>query len=136
MSASGICAFRLAGSLTMIQGRYEKIVTAIVEAVLTRHQVRYSPESLKRVVAFIIEQQQRMPDFLRAPLVTLTFILDVWPHFPVSISPFHRQPIASRIPLLGAWSNSRLAVRRDLVRFYESLAVFGWASGFEEGADG
>ncbi len=78
-----------------------------------------------RVVRFVLDQQRRMPDYLRTPLALLTLAFDAWP-LPVTGRPFHRLPHERRWRQVLAWKRSRLGVRRDLVRFYEGLVLFGW----------
>ena len=73
---------------------------------------------------FVLDQHARMPDYLRLPLAALTLGFD-------SLGcarggrPFHHQPPAIRDRQITAWKNSRTAFRRDLIRYYESLATLG-----------
>jgi hypothetical protein len=79
------------------------------------------------VVEFVLEQHQRMPDFLRFPILILTLILDgltlLWRG-----APFHTLPPNLRSQQIEAWRNSRFSFCRDLIRFYESLTLFSWYS--------
>jgi hypothetical protein len=65
-----------------------------------------------------------MPDFLRLPLATLTLLFG-WSSIVRAGRPFHRLDPESRLRHLRVWKESRLGFRRDLVKFYETLAVFG-----------
>ena len=79
------------------------------------------------VVRFVLAQHGAAPVFLREPLrmLTLAFSLQC---LATTGRPFHRHEHAVRAKHLRAWKDSRLKVRRDLVRFYESLAVLPWFS--------
>ena len=78
-----------------------------------------------RAVRFVLEQHARMPDYLRLPLAGLTLVLDAWA-IPLTGHPFHRLPHERRWRQILAWKSSTLGFRRDLIRFYESLVIFGW----------
>jgi hypothetical protein len=78
-----------------------------------------------RVARFVLEQHGRMPDYLRLPLAALTLAFDAWPLLRTG-RPFHRLPHERRWRQVLAWKRSALGVRRDLVRFYEGLVLFGW----------
>jgi hypothetical protein len=43
--------------------------------------------------------------------------------------PFHVQDHPARWRQVEAWRRSRLGPCRDLIRFYESMAIFAWFSG-------
>jgi hypothetical protein len=79
------------------------------------------------VVEFVVEQHQRMPDFLRFPILILTLIFDglavLWRG-----APFHTLPPNLRSQQIETWRNSRFSFCRDLIRFYESLTLFSWYS--------
>jgi hypothetical protein len=77
-----------------------------------------------RVVAFVLDQHGRMAAYLRWPMVALTLGFDAWGVFRAG-RPFHRQEHASRQAQIEAWRSSRIGPFRDLVRFYETLVIFG-----------
>lgn len=79
------------------------------------------------VVRFVLAQQGRMPDLLRLPMLVLTVVFDVQSLLKSGVC-FHQLPHEQRWQHILAWKHSRLGVRRDLIRFYESLAVLGWYS--------
>ena len=83
--------------------------------------------AVEKVVQFVLEQHGRMPDYLRLPLAALTVAFDAWA-IPTSGRLFHHLPHDRRWQQVLAWKESRLGFRRDLIRFYESLAIFGWYS--------
>lgn len=113
--------------------RFRRVVSALTYSVLTE-RCGFTPAagdiSPNRVVGFVLDQQARMPDFLRLPLRVATLLFDAWA-IPFTGRAFHRLPHPQRWRFVCAWKNSRLVFCRDLVRFYESLAVFSW---YSEGA--
>jgi hypothetical protein len=91
-------------------------------------------EALQQVVRFVLKQHARMPDYLRLPLAVLTVVFDAWA-IPRSGRFFHRLPQERCWQQILAWKRSRLGFRRDLIRFYESLAIFGWYAEVYESLD-
>jgi len=83
---------------------------------------------------FVLRQQAHMPDYLRAPLRAATLGFDLAGLLRTG-GPFHRQPPANRRRQVEAWKNSRLGWRRDLIRYYESLATFALYSRQFEGPE-
>ena len=79
------------------------------------------------IVDFVLGQYRAMPDFLRLPIfiLTLGFSMGTFfrdgTHFR-SLGP-ERREVHIRL-----WKLSRLGVRRDLMRFYESMAVLAGQS--------
>jgi len=71
---------------------------------------------------FILCQQAKLPDYLRAPMRAATLGFDL-AGLLLTGGPFHTQPPANRRRQAEAWKNSRLGFQRDLMRYYESLAV-------------
>ncbi len=68
-----------------------------------------------------------MPDYLRLPFRVLTLVFDFWP-MPLAGRPFHRLPHNRRLHQIRAWRNSALGFRQNLVKFFETLIVWGWYS--------
>lgn len=85
-----------------------------------------------RVVRFVLAQHAGMPDYLRLPMRCLVLVFDAWT-LPRCGRPFHRLPHHSRWQALDRWRRSRLGVRRNLVRFFEGLVVFGWYAETHDG---
>jgi len=79
------------------------------------------------VAQFLLGQHGRMPDYLRLPLMCLTLVFDAWPLLYAG-RPFHRLSHKRRWRQIRAWKQSKLGFRRDLVKFFETLTVFGWYS--------
>ena len=96
-------------------------------------QQRCSPSSSasafthNEVVRFVGQQHRSMPDFLQFPIMVLTLVFDLWGIVRRG-SLFHRLPHTERWDQIESWQNSPLGFCRDLIRFYESLTVFGWYS--------
>ena len=88
-------------------------------------------ERVNRVAAFMGGQRERMPDFLGLAMAVLTvaFALQSMLFFG---APFNRLSHEHRWEHILAWRNSGLGPRRDLIRFWESLAVLGWYSMVDE----
>ncbi|MGK9201241.1 hypothetical protein [Sinorhizobium meliloti] len=84
---------------------------------------RCGEESLGKTVAFILETQARMPDYLRLVFRVLTLIFDAWPYV-VTGKPFHRLDLARRIDQVEHWGRSRLTFRQAVIAFYRSFTIF------------
>ena len=93
--------------------------------------IRGREARLNRVAEFMLAQRGRMPDFLGLAMMilTLVFALQALLFFG---APFNRLRHEHRWEHVMAWRNSRIGARRDLIRFWESLAVLGWYSLVEE----
>src|SRR5262245_59643131 len=65
---------------------------------------------------FILSQHGRMPDYLQTPLRFATLAFD----FPS----VHGRVPEKRADLITAWKNSPIGFKRDLIRYFESLALF------------
>jgi len=103
---------------------FERSVRAIVVTVLQAHGLGAEAEA-DSVVDFVRGQYRRMPDYLRLPLGLLTLMFDAYPCL-LRGRPFHRLGRPERQRQVASWKHARLGVNRDLIRFYESLAIFGW----------
>lgn len=82
---------------------------------------------LNRVVKFVLGQRARMPDLLALPMMILTLVFNCQSLF-LHGALFNRLNHEHRWQQILVWRNSRFGARRDLIRFYESLAVLGWYS--------
>lgn len=80
-----------------------------------------------RVVRFVLERCDGMPDFLWLPLKCLILVFDLEPIVQTG-RPFHRLDHARRWHFVQRWRRSRIGARRELIRFFESLVIFGWYS--------
>ena len=107
--------------------RFESTVSALAYSII-RERCRASDfaedHPHNRVVGFVLEQHGRMAGFLRWPLAAVTIAFDGWGILR-SGRAFHDQPHELRARQIGAWRGSSIGLARDLVRFYESLVIFG-----------
>ena len=78
-----------------------------------------------QVVRFVLAQHAAAPFFLRAPLRAATLAFS-WHCLARTGRFFHQHGRERRAVHLESWRSSRLKPQRDLVRFYESLAVLPW----------
>ena len=105
---------------------FANTVSAIAYSVI-REQCRFAEAgrscSPNRVTRFVMEQHGRMPHFLRLPLKIATLIFDAWT-IPTAGRPFHRLPHEQRWRVIESWKQSPMSFCRDLIKFYESLAIF------------
>jgi choline dehydrogenase-like flavoprotein len=83
---------------------------------------------------FIVCQQATLPDYLRTPMRAATLGFDLAGPLHTG-GPFHAQPPANRRRQVEAWKNSRLGFKRDLMRYYESLAILALYSRQAEGPE-
>ena len=110
---------------------FEDTVSALTYSLIAEHGgAAYSPVH-NAVARFVVEQHGRAPDFLRLALALATVVLDASGVL-LAGRPFRRLEPARRRGVLGAWARAPLGPCRDLVRFYESLVVFGWTAMREE----
>jgi hypothetical protein len=78
-----------------------------------------------RIVQFVLQQYQRMPDYLKLPIFILTILFNIWGFFRKGCL-FHRQLDKVRWQQIEAWKQSQFSIFQDLIRFYESLVIFCW----------
>ena len=82
-------------------------------------------ERHNRVARFVLAQHAGMPDYLRLPFALLTVAFD-GAAVAVAGRPFHTLPHERRWRFVDRWKSLPLGTARDLMRFYESLVIFGW----------
>jgi hypothetical protein len=111
----------------MLRRSFEATVAALTDALIREHGSTDPGPRGEAVVRFVLAQHGRMPDHLRLPLLVLTCGFG-WLALATAGAPFHRLPPERRRRRVQAWRTARLGVRRDLVRFWETLVVFGWTS--------
>jgi choline dehydrogenase-like flavoprotein len=71
---------------------------------------------------FVLQQHARMAAYLRAPLKAATLGFDVM-GMVSSAHRFHKLPPEARSRQIGAWRDSRIGFKRDVARYFESLAL-------------
>ena len=111
----------------MLRRCFEATVSALTSSLILEHGGVEDAPLHDRVARFALEQHGRAPDYLRLPLLLLTCAFD-WISIVTAGAPFHRLGPDRRRRQLLAWRTARLGVCRDLVRFWETLVVFGWTS--------
>jgi hypothetical protein len=115
---------------------FESTVSALTYSII-RERCDGAEHSLafphNRVVRFVLDEHARMPDYLRLALVGLTLVFDA-AAFPVAGCAFHQLPHTRRWRQILNWQGSVLGFRRDLMRFYQSLVIFGWYAEVHEAA--
>jgi hypothetical protein len=107
---------------------FDRAVAALSESIIRDRcpgMGSVDPRPHAAVAGFLLDQHRRMPDYLRIPFRCLTLLFDAWA-LPLTGRPFHRASAAQRARQIQAWKGSALGVRRDLVKFYESLSIFAW----------
>jgi choline dehydrogenase-like flavoprotein len=100
-------------------------VSALVYSLAQTHTGDTQPElepPYNDLCRFVLDQQARMPDYLRVPMKAATLVFDLLGTLPAG-GFFHSRPPAIRSNRIAAGKRSRLAFQRDLVRYYESLAT-------------
>ena len=107
----------------MIARWFRHSVNAIVATILSQRGA--NAHQIEAVSQFVLEQHARMPDYLRWPLLLVTLAFDSYPCL-FRGRPLHHLPVALRSRYVEGWRTGWFGVQRDLVKFYESLAVFGW----------
>lgn len=100
---------------------HERIVATLVEALLIEKRWGYRDD----VTDFILRQQRRMPDYLRLPMRVLTkaFHLTAFLRFGKT---FAQLPLEQRVAAICLARSSRVRPLQDMIRFYESLTIFGF----------
>ena len=112
---------------------FEATVSALCYSFIDQQSKDASTETFphNQVVRFVLAQHRNMPDYLRWPLVILTGLFGLSSIFTQG-QRFHRLPVTARTHQILVWKTSPIKVCRDLIRFYESLSVFGWYARTEE----
>lgn len=116
----------------MIKRMFTNTVSALCYSLIdsrfpTPQIPQYFPHN--SVVQFVLEQQNRMPDYLQFPLFFLTLIFESWGLLRTG-SLFHCQSPSVRQLQIQAWKNSPFQICRDLIKLYESLVVLYWQSDY------
>lgn len=78
-----------------------------------------------RVTRYVLAQHAAMPDYLRLPFAALTVTFGV-AAVAFTGRPFHALSHERRWRFVDSWRRMPVSFARDLIRFYESLVVFGW----------
>jgi hypothetical protein len=108
-------------------GPFARTVAALADCVVRTLLQETSGRSTDDSVRFALAQHGRMPTHLRLPVRLATLAFD-WSGALRRGRPFHADGPAARDARLARWRIARLAPCRDLIRFWESLIVYGWFS--------
>lgn len=111
--------------IRFLQNWHESVISALVYARIAADELPSAHLQPNRVVNFVVRQHAGMPDFLRWPLLALTLAFDLAGLF-YFLGLFHSQPPNRRQAQMELWRQSPLGPFRDLMRFYDSLAILGW----------
>ncbi|MEK7707475.1 MAG: GMC family oxidoreductase N-terminal domain-containing protein, partial [Verrucomicrobiota bacterium] len=85
-----------------------------------RHEPLCRPHN--DLTQFILAQHALMPDYLRTPMLAATLGFDTFGLLKGG-KRFHRQPPEKRARQIAAWKYSAVGFQRDLIRYFESLAL-------------
>jgi choline dehydrogenase-like flavoprotein len=109
-------------------GFFEKTVSALVYSICSQRDSsrpeNASPPCYNDVVRFVLRQWAGMPDYLRFPMRAVTCLFGGSSFIPRA-KPFHKLGLEGRRVQINAWRASKIGFRRDLARFYDSLAMVG-----------
>jgi hypothetical protein len=104
---------------------FQETVSALAYVIVRqRCGPKTSEVSHERVAEFVLAQHGRMPDYLRLPLKILTLVFSISSMI-TSGRPFHRMSCERQCRQVSRWKTSWLGPCRDLIKFYESLVIFG-----------
>jgi hypothetical protein len=84
-----------------------------------------APSTANRVARYVLACHADLPDYMRFPLRIATVALDA-STLPATGKPLHLLSHEERWRRIERWRSSRLGPVRNVLRFYEGLAVFGW----------
>jgi hypothetical protein len=105
---------------------FERTVAALAETIVAERGggiAAAAARPVEPVARYLLDTVARMPDFLRLPMRALTLLFAATSILTAG-RPFDRLPQDRRARRLAAWRGSALGFRRDLVKFYETLAIF------------
>src|SRR4029077_15809881 len=103
---------------------FHDVVSALAYSLAAPHA--QSPElglPYNDLTRFILTQRAQMPDYLRAPMKLAALGFD-WSGVFHHGKPFHTQAPEQRARQINAWKNAGSGFKRDLIRYFESLALF------------
>ncbi len=107
----------------LIQWWFHDVTSALAWSIARPHE--RAPElgaPHNDLTQFLLEQHARLPDYLRGPIRALTLGFDLMGLLAHG-GRFHRQPPPQRAAQIAAWRTGPLALQRDFIRYWESLAL-------------
>jgi choline dehydrogenase-like flavoprotein len=108
-----------------LQNWFDDTASALAYAVGRQHAAPGFPQldgPYNDLAEFVLGQQAQMPDYLRLPMRAATAAFDTF-GLARGGGLFHRGEPGARRRQIEAWRDSRIAFKRDLVRYHESLAT-------------
>lgn len=105
--------------------RVSALVYALVEERRRDRSLNAHFISTNAIVQFVLEQQARMPDFLRLPIRLATGLLAAF-GIKNQFGFWHRLTIDQRLAQLHLWRTSKIGPFRDIVKLYESLVTLAF----------
>lgn len=107
--------------------RVSALVYALVAERTENREFAVDSISTNIVTRFVLEQQARMPDFLRLPIKIATLLLSI--HAGLNhLGRWHRLAPSQRQSQIAIWRSSRIGPLRDVVKLYESLVTLAFES--------
>ncbi len=103
-----------------------KTITALCDDIAATQNNRGEDRgitSYSDVTAFVFEQLQKMPSFLRCPVLFATAVFGM-SRLLIEGSFFYQRPQERRHTQVDRWHRSKFGPNRDLMKFYTSLVVF------------
>ena len=97
---------------------YRHIIAAITAGLQCQHAIDTADVAV--IAAEIIDQQGRIPDYLRLPIKMLTLLFN-WSGILSGGKCFTAKDVAAQMAQLERWKYSRIGACRNFVRFYDSL---------------
>lgn len=107
-----------------------KTITALcddIAAMQNNNRGAHPGASHRDVATFIFEQLEKMPRFLRWPVLLATAVFGV-SRLLIEGSLFYQRPQERRHTQVDGWRRSPFGPKRDLMKFYTSLVVFAFYS--------
>ncbi len=113
---------------TIMTPSFRALVSAITYSILRERcgaTLPASSRTLNRISRYVADCHAGLPDPIRWTLLLATLGID-GSTLLTQGRPLHALPHRERWRRIEGWRTSRLGPLRNLLRFYEGLAIFGW----------
>lgn len=118
--------------MAWLQRCFRAAVNSLTATILEMHAgPAAAAQHTPAVARFVLDQHGRMPDYLRWPLLYLTLCF-VASTILFRGRTFLSAELSTRQRQVTAWKHSRLGPCRDLIKFHETLIVFGYQAELAE----
>lgn len=110
---------------SLLLSQFADTASALIHSLMDEHASGGRAEMqppYNDLTQFVLEQHARMPDYLNRAMIAATIGFDL-SSVPFSGSRFHCLSLDQRRAQVNAWRNSTIGAKRDLIRYYESLAL-------------